>query len=144
MQGIFTHILPCYVDYFIITFINIIQFNNFINCLFLFKILNPLLKVKALSVDEIMKEILTDIPNHSVQKSINSITLHKNIQGGIFKFRIELNRASDEEFFEVVTKSLCLSSMELFRRYSILLEFIKKKDEEIAEYKAEGAKLIRS
>ncbi|XP_033211934.1 uncharacterized protein LOC117169592 isoform X2 [Belonocnema kinseyi] len=86
---------------------------------------------------------MQDIPNHAVEATLNSITLNKNIQGGIFKFRIDLSRGSEEDFFTVVTKSLCFSSGELFRRYSLLLELIKKKDEEIVEYKAVGAKLIR-
>ena len=91
-----------------------------------------------------MEEILSDIPHYIVQKSINSITLNKNIQGGIFKFKIELSKGSEEQFFETVTKFLCLSSRVLLNRYYILLEVIKKKEEEIAEYKAEGAQLIRS
>nr|XP_012233224.1 PREDICTED: uncharacterized protein LOC105678445 isoform X3 [Linepithema humile] len=58
-------------------------------------------------------------------------------------FHKYLVKGTPEQFWENVTMPLSLSSMELIRRHEILLDLIKRKDEEIAEYKAEGAELIR-
>ena len=75
---------------------------------------------------------------------MDHINLSKIIEGGIFKFNIELTKASSEQFWEEVTKKLCDSVAVLTHKNKLLTEIIKNKDKEILEYKLEGAQLIRS
>lgn len=105
--------------------------------------LNKLLNVDSLDCNQIVGTILNDICSHIVEANKEKIQLHRKIEDITFKFAIHLRKASPEEFCEIVTKPVCISSMELMRQCRILLDLIKKKDEEIAEYKAEGAELIR-
>lgn len=79
-----------------------------------------------------------------VEASIEHIKLQAQIDGGLMKFYINLEKGTSQDFWEIITKPLYISSMEIIRQHKILLDLIKKKDEEIAEYKAEGAELIRS
>lgn len=72
------------------------------------------------------------------------IILYKNIKGGKFKFELNLSRGSNEEFFGTIMKHICSMTIDLMQKYSLLLKVVKDKDEEIAEYKAVGARLIRS
>lgn len=81
---------------------------------------------------------------HIVEASIEEIKLHAQLEGGLMKFSLNLTKGTCRHFAEVIMKPLCISSMEIIRRNKILLDLIKRKDEEIAEYKAEGAELIRS
>ncbi|XP_051162275.1 uncharacterized protein LOC127282195 [Leptopilina boulardi] len=111
------------------------------------KVLNPLLKIEALNIQKTIDEILSQIPeilDCAVEESNNyKITLYNNIKGGKLKFELHLNRGSNEDFYETITKSISLISMDLIEKHHQLLKIIKDKDEEIAEYKAEGAQLIR-
>ncbi|XP_043484152.1 non-homologous end-joining factor 1-like isoform X2 [Leptopilina heterotoma] len=111
------------------------------------KALNPLLKIEALNIEKTIEEILSQIPEilDSAVEETNSykIILYNNIKGGKLKFELNLNRGSNEEFYETITKSISTISMDLIDKYYLLLNIIKAKDEEIAEYKSEGAKLIR-
>ncbi|KAI4499795.1 hypothetical protein M0802_005051 [Mischocyttarus mexicanus] len=92
---------------------------------------------------EVVLDVLTDISKYAVKSSVDHIKLLKNFEGGWFKFEINFSKGTTEEFWDNITKPLCLSSVELIRRQNILLDMIKRKDQEIAEYKAEGAELIR-
>lgn len=79
-----------------------------------------------------------------VEASIEHIKLRAQINGGSIKFSVNLVKGTAQDFWEIITKPLYISSMEIIRQHKFLLDLIKKKDEEIAEYKAEGAELIRS
>ncbi|XP_029035132.1 non-homologous end-joining factor 1-like [Osmia bicornis bicornis] len=105
--------------------------------------LNPLLNVEALNCKEIILNILSDIPKHIVEASPEQIKLRVKLEGGFMKFALNLIKGTPEDFWKFVTKPLCISSMEIIRQHKFLLDLVKKKDEEIAEYKAEGAELIR-
>lgn len=98
-------------------------------------------------------DMLNDIPQHIhtyiLELSIYRIELQKDyfVSKNDFvklRFSLDLLKETPQQFWESVTMPLCLSSMELVRRYEILLDLVKRKDEEITEYKAEGAELIRS
>nr|XP_012145289.1 PREDICTED: non-homologous end-joining factor 1-like isoform X1 [Megachile rotundata] len=105
--------------------------------------LNPLLNVEALNYKETILNMLKDVSAHIVEASPEKIKLRTKIQGGFMKFELKLIKGTPQNFWESITKPLCISSMELARQHKFLLDLIKKKDEEIAEYKAEGAELIR-
>ncbi|XP_015588364.1 non-homologous end-joining factor 1 isoform X2 [Cephus cinctus] len=105
--------------------------------------LNPLLNVNVVNAKKILQEIFDDIPRHAVCASTSSIRLEATISGGAFKFDLNLSKASPQEFWQEITEPLCRSAMEMQRRQSILLNLIKRKDEEISEYKARGGELIR-
>lgn len=79
-----------------------------------------------------------------VEASVEQIKLRTQIEGGPMKFVINFIKGTTRDFWEIITKPLCISSMEIIRQHKFLLDLMKKKDEEIAEYKAEGAELIRS
>lgn len=93
-------------------------------------------------------DMLNDIPKyihtHNLEHSTYQLELRKNQDFVKLRFSLDLLKETPQQFWENVTMPLCLSSMELVRRYEILLDLVKQKDEEIAEYKAEGAELIRS
>ncbi|CAL7936103.1 unnamed protein product [Xylocopa violacea] len=59
------------------------------------------------------------------------------------KFTLNLSKGTVQDFWKIITKPLCVSGNEIIRQHQLLLDLIKKKDEEIAEYKAEGAELLR-
>ncbi|KOC63012.1 hypothetical protein WH47_02461 [Habropoda laboriosa] len=105
--------------------------------------LNPLLNVKAINYYEIVLDILNNISVHIVEASTEQIKLKVPLEGGSMKFTLNLSIGKSKDFWEIVTKPLCISSMEIIRQHEFLIDLIKKKDEEIAEYKAEGAELIR-
>ncbi|CAK9796974.1 Non-homologous end-joining factor 1 [Anthophora quadrimaculata] len=107
------------------------------------KALNPLLNVEAINCYEIVLGILNNISAHIVEASTEQIKLKVSIEGGSMKFALNLLIGKPKDFWENITKPLCISSMEIVRQHEFLLDLIKKKDEEIAEYKAEGAELIR-
>ena len=105
--------------------------------------LNPLLNVAAINCIEIVGNILSNISQHIVEASVEEIKLHARLEGGLMKFSLNLTKGTCRHFGEIIMKPLCISSMEIIRQNEILLDLIKRKDEEIAEYKAEGAELIR-
>ncbi|CAK9833328.1 Non-homologous end-joining factor 1 [Anthophora retusa] len=107
------------------------------------KTLNPLLNVEAINCYEIVLGILNNISVHIVEASTEQIKLKVPIEGGSMKFSLNLLIGKPKDVWENITKPLCISSMEIIRQHEFLLDLIKKKDEEIAEYKAEGAELIR-
>ncbi|XP_014483208.1 PREDICTED: uncharacterized protein LOC106748841 [Dinoponera quadriceps] len=106
--------------------------------------LNPLLRpLEAIDWKQLVMDMLNDIPKHVVEASVFQIKLRKD-QGFIkLKFWIDLVKGTPRQFWENVTMPFCLSSMEIVRQHEILLDLVRKKDEEIAEYKAGGAELIR-
>ncbi|XP_028048623.1 uncharacterized protein LOC114253721 [Monomorium pharaonis] len=109
--------------------------------------MNPLLSFEAFDWKQLVLDMLNDIPQY-VHKNILEVTtyrieLHKKENFGKLRFSLDLLKGTPEQLWESITMPLCLSSMELMRRHQILLDLVKQKDEEIAEYKAEGAKLIR-
>lgn len=107
------------------------------------KKLNSILIISDNEHKEVVLDTLNDIPEYAVEASVDKIKLLKSFEGGRFKFELNLSKGTTEEFWENITKPLYLSSIELMRRQNILLDLVKKKDREIAEYKAEGAELLR-
>lgn len=112
-----------------------------------FQTLNPLLSLEAFDWKQLVMDMLNDIPKHIhtciVDVSTYQIELRKDKDFVKLKFSLELHKETPQQFWENVTMPLCLSSMELVRRYKILLDLVREKDEEITEYKAVGAELIR-
>lgn len=111
--------------------------------------LNPLLNpINNFDWKSLVMDMLNNIPKHvqscTAEVSAYRIELRKDKDFIKLKFALDLVKEVPEQFWENVTMPLSLSSMELIRRNKILLDLIKQKDEEIAEYKAEGAELIRS
>ncbi|XP_076632654.1 non-homologous end-joining factor 1 isoform X1 [Colletes latitarsis] len=105
--------------------------------------LNPLLNVDAFNYEEVVANILSNILEYIVEASVEQIKLRAQIEEGSMKFALYLSKGTPYDFWEIITKPLCVSSMEIIRQHKILLDLVKRKDEEIAEYKAEGAELIR-
>lgn len=93
-------------------------------------------------------DMLDDIPKHArsyvTEASAYRIELQMEKDFIKLKFVLDLVKGTPQQFWDNVTMPLCLSSAELIRQHEILLDLVKRKDEEIAEYKAEGAELIRS
>ncbi|EFN84387.1 hypothetical protein EAI_13570 [Harpegnathos saltator] len=92
---------------------------------------------------QLVMDMLNDIPKHVVETSISQIKLQKDWHFGKLKFSLDLVKGTPQQFWEYVMKPFCLSSMEIVHQHGILLDLVKKKDEEIAEYKAGGAVLLR-
>lgn len=113
------------------------------------KTMNPLLNLEALDWKELLLDMLTDIPRYMhtnvLEVTAYRIELRKEFNKNFvkLKFSLDLLKGTPQQFWENVTVPFCSSSTELVRRHKILLDLVKQKDEEIAEYKAEGAKLIR-
>ncbi|XP_015434026.1 PREDICTED: non-homologous end-joining factor 1-like [Dufourea novaeangliae] len=107
------------------------------------KEMNPLLSDNALNYKDIVMNILSNIPEHIDKVSVEQIKLRTKIEGGSLRFSLNLSKGTCQDFWEIITKPLCVSSMEMIRQQKILVDLIKKKDEEIAEYRAEGVELIR-
>lgn len=106
--------------------------------------MNPLLNVSALNCNEIVRGILNNVSKHVDGASVEQIKLRVRLEGGSLKFALNFAKGSPQQFWEIITRPLCISSMELIRQNKILVDLVRRKDEEIAEYKAEGAELIRS
>ncbi|KAL6260767.1 hypothetical protein P5V15_008291 [Pogonomyrmex californicus] len=109
--------------------------------------LNPLLNLDAFDWKQLILDMLNNIPQY-VQTNVLEINMYrielrKDKEFVKLKFSLDLLKGTPQQFWENVTMPFCLSSMELIRQHKILLDLVKQKDEEIAEYKAEGAKLIR-
>ncbi|XP_054284109.1 uncharacterized protein LOC129001007 isoform X2 [Macrosteles quadrilineatus] len=81
---------------------------------------------------------LTDIVNGK------QLDLQSNLDGLLkFKIKFTLHHAEPSQFFEEVSCPLLVTLSELEKQQRLLLDIIKKKDLEIAEYKLEGAKISR-
>lgn len=106
--------------------------------------MNPLLSLEAFDWEQVVMDMLNDIPKHAIEASVHQIKLLKTKDFVKLKFSLDFIKGTPQQFWENVTMPLFLSSMELYRQHEILLDLVKRKDEEIAEYKAEGAELIRS
>lgn len=106
--------------------------------------MNPLLSIDDFDVNEIINEILNNIPRYAVNITCNEIKLQTELEGGIFKFAVNLTRATAQEFWTEVTLPLCQSVADLQSRNNYLIQEINWKDEQIYEYKAHGAQLLRS
>lgn len=114
--------------------------------------MNPLLTLEAFDWKQLLLDMLSDIPRY-VHTNVLEATAYrielrkdKNFerQEVKLKFSLKLLKGTPQQFWENVTMPFCSSSIELVRQHKILLDLVKQKDEEIAEYKAEGAELIRS
>ncbi|XP_076763860.1 non-homologous end-joining factor 1 [Xylocopa sonorina] len=105
--------------------------------------LNPLLNVEAINYNEIVLNVLNNISKYIVEASVERIELSTEIEGGLMKFTLNLSKGTAEDFWNIITKPLCVSGNEIIRQRQLLLDLIKKKDDEIAEYKAGGAELLR-
>ncbi|XP_025270058.1 uncharacterized protein LOC105254932 isoform X1 [Camponotus floridanus] len=112
-----------------------------------FQTVNPLLNLEAVDWKQLVIDMLNDIPQHIhtyiLELSTYRIELRKDHDFVKLRFSLDLLKETPQQFWENVTMPLCLSSMKLVRQYEILLDLVKRKDEEITEYKAEGAELIR-
>ncbi|KAL0108922.1 hypothetical protein PUN28_014199 [Cardiocondyla obscurior] len=110
---------------------------------------NRLLTLEAFDWKKLVLEMLNDIPQY-VHKAVRDIA-ERRIELRIdipeidvkLKFSLDFVEGTSQQFCEIVTIPLCVTSIELVRRYRALLDLVKRKDEEIAEYKAEGAQLLR-
>lgn len=87
---------------------------------------------------------MNDISKYIINATVEHIELQVQVERCLMKFELNLTKGTSEDFWDFITKPLCISSMEIIHQHKFLLDLIRKKDEEIAEYKAEGAKLIRS
>lgn len=105
--------------------------------------MNPLLIIEDISLDRIISDLLNNIIKYATKISTSFIALQNKLDDGIFKFQINLSKSSPNEFFQEITIPLCSSVGELMRKNKILIQEIKKKDEEIIEYRACGAELLR-
>ncbi|KOX68851.1 Non-homologous end-joining factor 1 [Melipona quadrifasciata] len=105
--------------------------------------LNPLLNVEDLNYYDVVLNILNNISRNIINVSVEHIKLRAEVDGGTMKFDVNLTKGTSQDFWEIITKPLCTSSMEISRQHKFLLDLVKKKDEEISEYKAGGAELIR-
>ncbi|XP_076289279.1 non-homologous end-joining factor 1 [Lasioglossum baleicum] len=107
------------------------------------KSLNPLLNVDVLNYKDIVASIFNNLHKHIDEASVEQIKLRIQIEGGSLKFTLNLLKGTQQELWNIITKPLCISLMELNRQHKILLDLIKKKDVEIAEYRAQGVELTR-
>lgn len=132
-------IIVYYIYLYIISYINL-------------QILNPLLTITNFDWKSLVMDMLNDIPKHIqtyakvhvAEIPTYQIELRKDEDIIKLKFSLDLVKGTPEQFWENITMPFSLASTELLRRHKILLDLIRQKDEEIAEYKAEGAELIRS
>lgn len=106
--------------------------------------MNPSLDTDIFDVKEFVGNLLKNIPKDVTTLSTKEIHVTTPLYGGMFKFHVHLSEGSPEQLWEEVTVKLCHSYTALEAKFKVLLDLVKKKDEEIAEYKADGAKLIRS
>ncbi|XP_063981750.1 non-homologous end-joining factor 1-like isoform X2 [Diachasmimorpha longicaudata] len=105
--------------------------------------LNPLLSIEDVDIDEIIAGILNNIPQLAVEITKTKIKLETTVEGGVFRYEIDLVKSTPQELWQEVTMPLCLSVGELRRQKEMLVREIKRKDEEIMEYRATGGELIR-
>lgn len=93
--------------------------------------------------EEIIDDFLTNISNYMVTCTLECVKLKNKIDGGWIKFEINFKKTSSDHFYNDLVEVLFSSISELQHRYNYLINTIKKKDEEIAEYKAQGVELLR-
>ncbi|XP_033356582.1 non-homologous end-joining factor 1-like isoform X2 [Bombus vosnesenskii] len=105
--------------------------------------LNRLLNIETLDYNDIILNILNDMSKYIINATVEHIELQVQVERCLMKFELNLTKGTSEDFWDFVTKPLCISSMEIIHQHKFLLDLMRRKDEEIAEYKAEGAKLIR-
>ncbi|XP_008556372.1 uncharacterized protein LOC103577494 [Microplitis demolitor] len=107
--------------------------------------LNPLLSIEDLDINSIINDLLKNIPKYIVnESSTSSIELKKIIEGGIFKYTINLNECNDStEFFEVITVPLCSAFAEYKRQNRLLIHEIINKDEVIMDYELNSDHVVR-
>ncbi|XP_071870856.1 uncharacterized protein isoform X1 [Bombus fervidus] len=105
--------------------------------------LNRLLNIEALDYNDIILNVLNDMSKYIINATVEHIELQVQVERCLMKFELNLTKGTSEDFWDFITKPLCISSMEIIHQHKFLLDLIRRKDEEIAEYKAEGAKLIR-
>ncbi|XP_060811253.1 non-homologous end-joining factor 1-like [Bombus pascuorum] len=105
--------------------------------------LNRLLNIEALDYNDIILNTLNDMSKYIINATVEHIELQVQVERCLMKFELNLTKGTSEDFWDFITKPLCISSMEIIHQHKFLLDLIRRKDEEIAEYKAEGAKLIR-
>lgn len=75
--------------------------------------------------------------------TVDILQLEDKVEDGRFKFNINLTKCNSEHFQNDFFSRLYFSFGELLRRYNCLSDIVKKKDQEIAEYKAQGVQLLR-
>ncbi|XP_046738419.1 uncharacterized protein LOC124406834 isoform X2 [Diprion similis] len=105
--------------------------------------LNLMLDSESFDIKETLDTMLNDIPKYAVDVSVDEIKLVTCIDDVPFKFDVKLTKGNSQQFWNEITKPLCQSVMELQRKHNIVVDLIKRKDEELAEYKLSGAQLIR-
>ncbi|XP_015115370.1 non-homologous end-joining factor 1 isoform X2 [Diachasma alloeum] len=105
--------------------------------------LNPLLSIEDVDIDEIIAGILSNIPQLAVEVTKRKIKLETTVEGGVFRYEMDLVKSTPQELWREVTMPLCLSVEDLRRQKEMLIKEMKRKDEEIMEYRANGAELIR-
>lgn len=115
----------------------------FINFLLLQK-LNPLLSVEDLNLSDVIEQMFSNIDKYMIGANELNVDLKMPIDGGFFKFSLDFGKSDCQEFHEQVTKPLLRVAAELNHRENILIDLVKRKDEEIAEHKAGGSELLRS
>ncbi|KAJ8670692.1 hypothetical protein QAD02_001951 [Eretmocerus hayati] len=103
--------------------------------------LNPILV--DFDWEDIVDNLLDDIPKFALSCDTSKIDLKTKIDDGNFYFKIELTETSPHHFYREIVNSFCTSFSELHNRYRCLLRIVKSKDEEIAEYKAQGIEPLR-
>lgn len=109
-----------------------------------FQKLNPALDIEDFDAKNHVTYLLNNIVEFASEIRLDCIQVSKVIEGAVFKFNIELKKGSPLQLWEEVTMKLCNSIEVLVQKNKALIDIVKAKDEEILEYKAEGARLIRS
>ena len=71
------------------------------------------------------------------------LKIRTEIDGVAFKFALNAVKESPLVFFKEVTQSIVSSAEELLFRQDLLCSLLEKKDDEISQYKLEGASLSR-
>ncbi|XP_014226054.1 uncharacterized protein LOC106651877 [Trichogramma pretiosum] len=104
--------------------------------------LNP--AFEEYNVEEIVDNLLLDIPKYATTCSLDQIELESKIDDARFWFHINLKKCNPQKFNESLLEIFFTSFYELYNRYNQLTNIVNQKDREIEEYKAEGIKLLRS
>ena len=94
--------------------------------------------------EEIIDDVLLNIPKYTISATLDRIGLESKIEDGHFWFHISFTKCNPENFYDNFMGCLYFSFSELYHRYNCLLDIVKRKDEEISEYKTQGAEILRS
>lgn len=70
-----------------------------------------------------------------VEASIEHIKLRAQFNGGSIKFSVNLEKGTSQDFWEIITKPLYISSMEIIRQHQFLLDLIKKRMKKLQNIK---------